>query len=212
VVALLGLAAAYLEEGALVLLVAPTARQSELIFAKVRDYHRRLGLVPTVKELSDRLEMANQSRVIALPGSGETVRGFSAPRLIVIDESSYIEPSLKAAILPMLTGGGRLVMLGTPHGKAGWFYDVFTGADPSWERINARASESPRTDRALLEEMRASMSEREFAAEFDNVFVSSADAVFTEDAIERMLELDPPSVAIPTLDLEGVWRGLLARL
>ena len=65
------------------------------------------------------------------------------------------------------------------------------------ERINAKASESPRTNPELLAEMKAELAERQYLAEYDNVFVEASDAVFTEDAIERMLERDDPAMALP---------------
>ncbi len=187
-------------------------RHSALIFAKVSAFHRQLQLVPAVKELTLYIRLENDSEIVALPGDGDTIRGFSNPALVVLDEASLVPDSLKGAVMPMLLGGGRLVMLGTPKGKTGWFYEVFTGADPAWERINAKASESPRVDPAILAELRSGMGDRQAAAEWDNEFVEAADAVFSEDAIERLLEVDDPSVALPALDLEGVWRGLLARL
>ena len=76
--ALLGLHTAYFNDGALVLLVAPAERQSLLLFRKVADFHRRLGLVRSVKELTNSVELENGSQVIALPGLAETIRGFSA--------------------------------------------------------------------------------------------------------------------------------------
>ena len=192
------------------LLVAPVKHQSALIFRKVSAFHKQLRLVPAVKELSLSMELENGSEVIALPGDGDTIRGFSNPAMIIIDEASLVPDALKGAVLPMLLGGGRLVMLGTPKGKVGWFYETWTSADAFWERINAKASESPRVDPAILAELRAGMGERRAAAEWDNEFVEAADAVFTEDAIEKLLEIDDPAVALPALDLGEVWHGLLA--
>ncbi len=213
-VALLGLSTAYFNPGSLVLLTAPTARQSELIFEKVASFHSRLLMVPAVKQLTDMLELENKSKIIALPGQDPAnIRGFSNPALIVIDEASHISTGLRAVILPMLMGGGRLVMLGTPEGKVGWFYETFKiSKDPTWERIDAKPIDSPRTDQAILAEMKATLDEREFKTMYENEFVEAYDAVFSESAIEKLLERDDPSVALPALDLERIWRGLLAKL
>ena len=67
--------------------------------------------VPELKAASAlRAEMANGSRILALPGSETTVRGYSAADLIVIDEAARVGDSLLQAVRPMLaTSQGRLV-------------------------------------------------------------------------------------------------------
>ena len=53
-------------------------------------------------------EVIHGSRVVSLPGTGDTVRGFSAPDLIVEDEAGFVEDSFYTAIRPMLaTSGGQ---------------------------------------------------------------------------------------------------------
>src|SRR5262249_3046683 len=89
VAAALALQCALLEAPALVLLLSPGQRQSGELLRKVQDIYRRLGRpVPALRPRDHalRLELANGSRVISLPGSEETVRGYSAARLLVIDE------------------------------------------------------------------------------------------------------------------------------
>jgi hypothetical protein len=211
--ALLALHTAYFVPGSLALLIAPVERQAELLFRKVSAFHKQLRLVEGVKELSLSLELANGSEIRALPGTGDSIRGYSAPDLIVCDEAARLDPSVMPAVYPMLIGGkGRLILLSTPHGKVGAFYDAWISSDPSWHRINARAADSPRVSLEELERQKAELGERQFSAEFENEFLEDADAVFTEDAIQRLLEVDPPSVAMPALDLDVLFRGLLARM
>ena len=75
-----------------------------------------------------RLEFANGSRVLSLPGTERTVRGFSEVSLLVIDEAARVDDGLYYAVRPMLAvSGGRLVALSTPYGKRGWFHDEGLG-------------------------------------------------------------------------------------
>ena len=55
------------------------------------DFLRRLDPRPTLDE-DNRLSFTldNGSRVVSLPGTGETVRGFSAPDLIIEDEAAFV--------------------------------------------------------------------------------------------------------------------------
>jgi hypothetical protein len=73
----------------LVLLFAPSQRQSKELLIKVREIYIAQPDAPDiVTESSLRLELENGSRIIALPGVEATTRGFSAPKLIVVDEAS----------------------------------------------------------------------------------------------------------------------------
>ena len=68
----MSLRAALLEAGSLVLLLSPTLRQSAELLVKVHELYRALGRpIPTVgtRGNSLRLELANGSRIISLPGS-----------------------------------------------------------------------------------------------------------------------------------------------
>jgi hypothetical protein len=87
--------------------------------------------VPEHEASALRLTLANGSRIVALPGSEATVRGYSGAALLVVDEASRVADDLYFAIRPMLAvSGGRLVALTTPYGKRGWFYDEWTSARP----------------------------------------------------------------------------------
>ena len=144
---------AYLNDSALVLLVSPSERQSGELFEKVSRFHKRLRLIEATKELSLSIELVNGSRVCALPGSGDTIRGYSAPRLVVIDEASRVPDDVLSAVLPMLvSNNGRLSALSTPRGKIGFFYERWVSDDPAWLRINAKASQSPRISPEMLAE------------------------------------------------------------
>lgn len=114
---------------ALCLLVAPSLRQSSENFRKVSD---ALGTMTPKPELEEdtklTLKFSNGSRIISLPGSQKTVRGFTAPDLIIIDEAGQAEDELFGALLPMLSSNpdGRLILASTPWGKRVFFYNIFT--------------------------------------------------------------------------------------
>ena len=47
-----------------------------------------------------RCEPANGSRIVALPGSERTTRGYAGARLVILDEAARIEDDLLAALRP----------------------------------------------------------------------------------------------------------------
>ena len=141
----------------LVLLLSPSLRQSQELFRKVTDFRSRLDEpIPVAEESALRVELQNGSRIVALPGTEETVRGFSGVRLLVVDEAARVDDALYFSIRPMLAvSGGRMVCLTTPFGKRGFFYNEWTGDGP-WNRIKVTAKECPRISENFLEEEKAS--------------------------------------------------------
>jgi hypothetical protein len=90
-------------------------------------HFRQLADVPEIKSESVlRLELMNGSRIIALPGESNTVRGYSGATLIICDEAARIPDELLAAIRPMLaTSNSRLIALSTHHGRQGWVFEAW---------------------------------------------------------------------------------------
>ena len=92
-----------------------------------------------------RAEFDNGSRIVALPGSERTVRGYAGANLVIIDEASRVDDALIAAVRPMLaTSNGKLVALTTPAGKSGWFYNSWTSGSADWLRTKVYAEQCPR--------------------------------------------------------------------
>jgi Terminase large subunit, T4likevirus-type, N-terminal len=187
---LIALHPALFRPGSLILVTSRTERQSLELFRKIIDSYHRLGdPVPAVRELTFSLELANQSRVVALPGDPANLRGFSGPWLVLVDEAALVDDALFTAVLPMLaTSQGRLVALSTPFGRRGFYCSQWENADPTWERITARATECPRIDPEFLAEQRRLLGPRMFAQEFDCQFVEAVDQVFSTESIEAIFQ------------------------
>jgi hypothetical protein len=171
-----------------VLILAPAERQAKETFGKVTQTYRKLGhsaAPDSYRKLGMRL--ANGSRVEALPGSEKTIRGFSGVDLLVLDEAARVDDSLYHAVRPMLVvSGGALMMLSTPAGRRGVFFEEWTGG-AGWERYEVPAEECPRISEAFLEEERRSLPRRAFDQEYRCVFVETEDAVFSfEDVAGAM--------------------------
>jgi hypothetical protein len=172
--------------GSLVLCLAPALRQSQELFGKVSGFYRDLGRpVPPQGERKLSLELENGSRIITLPGSEKTIRGFSDAALLLVDEAARVDDGLYYAIRPMLAvGGGSLIMLSTPYGKRGVFYEEWISSH-NWERYEVPASECPRISEEFLEEERAELPPFIFRQEYECSFEETEDQVFTTDLIDR---------------------------
>jgi|RhiMetdeSRZDD1v2_1073273.scaffolds.fasta_scaffold153455_4 terminase large subunit-like protein len=116
VAAALALGTALREPGSLTLILSASLRQSQESFRRVLDLYRTLQTpIPTQAESALRLEFGNGSRIISLPGTESTVRGYSGVRLLVIDEAARVSDDLYYSVRPMLAvSQGRLLALSTP--------------------------------------------------------------------------------------------------
>jgi hypothetical protein len=172
--------------GSLILCLAPALRQSQELFGKVLGFYRNLGRPVTPhaeRKLS--LELENGSRIVTLPGTEKTIRGFSGTSLLVLDEAARVEDALYHAVRPMLAvSGGALMMLTTPYGKRGVFYEEWTGGR-GWERYEVPASECPRITPEFLEEERATLPPFIYRQEYECSFEETEDQVFSVDLIDR---------------------------
>jgi hypothetical protein len=187
--AALALREALLRPGSLVLLLSPTQRQSgELYKDKVRRLYNALDRpVAAVQETQLTMELANGSRVIALPGEEETIRGYSGVALLVIDEAARVPDALYYSIRPMLAvSRGLLVALSTPFGRRGWFYEEWRGGGP-WERVKVTADRCPRITPGFLAEERASLGEHWFSQEYLLEFRDVVDSLFRQEDIDAAL-------------------------
>ncbi len=174
----------------LVLLLAPSYRQSKELFRKVKDALASLPFaVPLASESALELEFSNGSRIVALPGKESTIRGFSGVSLLIVDEASRVPDELYNAIRPMLAvSGGDIILLSTPFGKRGFFHHEWTEGGNAWHRTEITAYDCPRIPREWLEQERKTIGEWWFNQEFLCRFVETIDQVFSYEDIQRALD------------------------
>lgn len=179
----------------LILLGSPSLRQSSELFRKVRESYNKVENPPKLTEDNKlSLTMTNGSRIVSLPGDPATVRGYSGVALFLEDEASQVSDDFYGAILPMLMiGDGQLILMSTPFGKRGHFYDEWTNGGNDWVRHAVTAKECPRMTVEQLEQQRRSMGDLFFRQEFECEFVDTVEQTFSYDSIHRAFseEVEP---------------------
>lgn len=177
---------------ALVLVLSASLRQSQELFKIVTRLYGHLGKPVAIdQESALRLELTNGSRIVSLPGTEATIRGYSGVRLLVVDEASRVADELYFSVRPMLAvSGGRIICLSTPFGKRGFFYEAWVKGGPTWERIRITAPDCPRITDAFLAEERASMGQWWYRQEYLCEFVEPVDHVFPHDLIAQAVRSD----------------------
>jgi phage terminase large subunit-like protein len=157
--AILSLHRALYEPDSLVLVLAPALRQAQELFGKIGEaYAAALG--EPQKKYGERrlsLELTNGSRIVTLPGTEKTIRGYSGAGLLILDEAARVADELYCAVRPMLAvSKGRLLMLSTPFGKRGVFFEEWTRG-VGWKRFEVPATECPRISGKFLKEEREAL-------------------------------------------------------
>jgi hypothetical protein len=187
VVAAIALEQALTQPGSTTLLVSASQRQSAELLGKVRGLAMAQATPLGLEQLSVlSMRLANDSRIISLPGRAEVIRGYTA-HLLVLDEAAWITDSLYESVRPMLAvSGGRLIALSTPFGRRGWFHAAWTGVE-EWHRVRVTARECPRISDEFLDEERRSLPRNVFDAEYFCEFTDTLDSVFaSEDVLEAL--------------------------
>ena len=178
-------------DGSLILLLSPSLRQSQELFRKVRDVRAELGpdACPVAEESALRVELANGSRIVCLPGKEATIRGYSGVGLLVVDEASRVPDDLYQAVRPMLAvSGGRLVLLSTPFGTRGFFHHEWTEGGPGWKRVQVTAHDCPRIPPEWLQAERESIGEWWYRQEYGCEFVETLEQVFGYELVTEAVD------------------------
>jgi hypothetical protein len=183
------------QPGCLVVLAAPSHRQSSELLRTIRRLYEKLpDAVPLENDGATKIAWRDGGRIIALPGEGVTTRGLSAPALIALDEAGFVDAEIVQALTPMLATvrDGRFIALSSAGHRDSWFGQRWHDTvDQSWTRISVTADDCPRISKDWLAEQRLEMGERRWRQEFFCEWATDAeDQFFATELIDRCFDKD----------------------
>ncbi len=181
--------------GSLTLVLSSSERQGREVFRTCVAAYRTLDR-PTAAESENALslELTNASRIVVLPSTSGTIRGFAAVDLLILDEAARIEDETYLSVRPMLAvSGGRIVAMSTPYGRRGWWWEAWRSGSEAWRRFEVPASECPRISPAFLDEERRTLGDWWFRQEYGCEFMDAQSAAFREADV--MAAIHPEVVA-----------------
>ena len=177
-------------------IACPAQRQSAEAVRRVREALLKAGH----KLQSDNvygLELGNGSRVLALPGSDDLIRGLTVDGWIVADEAARLPEDLIAALRPMRARRpqARLAMLSTAWSRSDPFWTAWASDDPSFIRIKATAdSTGALFAPGFLEQERRALGEHVFNREYLGIPGGAAGSPFTWELYEQAIYIHVPKV------------------
>jgi len=174
------------DERAHVVCVSPSLRQSQELYTRIARLVDVVCADQVERSSAISVRLKSGAKCVSLPASEHTIRGLSAVTLLLEDEASRVPDELYAAVRPMLaTTRGRHVMMSTPWGPRGHFYDEWRSG-VGWERITVRSSECTRIAKEFLEVEKQRLGARWYAQEYECEFVAAEDALFG-DVLSRVV-------------------------
>jgi Terminase large subunit, T4likevirus-type, N-terminal len=197
--------------GSLNVIACPAQRQSAEALRRVKDVLAKVGAEFKTENVYA-LELKNKSRVLALPGSEDSIRGLTVDGWIVADEAARFDSDLIAALSPMRARRpeARFAMLSTAGSRSDPFWTVWADGDPSWLRLKATADLVNLFSEEFLAQQRRLLGETRFKAEYFGIPGGGEASPFTwelyEQATHPYVPLVRPGPAFgPSLEDVNTW-------
>lgn len=186
---------ALFEPGSLSVVACPAQRQSAEAVRKVRDVLHQCG----AKIVTDNvfgLELANGARVLALPGSDDSIRGLTVDGWIIADEAAQLKLNLMSALRPMRARRpkARLAMLSTAWSRIDPFWSAWESSG-DWMRIKATVDEHPSLfPQTFLDDERVNLGEEGYKREYLGIPAGGHVSPFTWHMYERATQSLPSAI------------------
>ena len=134
-------------------------------------------------------------RILALPGTDDSIRGLTVDSWIVADEAARLPNDLIAALRPMgaRRPQARFAMLSTAWSRTDPFWTAWADDDPTWTRLKATADTTP-FDADFLEHERRALGEPAFQREYLGIPTGAHTSPFSWELYERATQMHLPLV------------------
>jgi len=170
-----------------ILIIASVERQAYLLFEKTLDYlikhYKNYIAKGKDKPTKHKIILNNGSIIYCLPTglTGYGIRGYTI-NLLIADEAAFIPEAVWTAVTPMLAvTKGSIILLSTPHGRGGYFYECFK--DNNFTSFHISSEDCPRKDEHFLEQERKRMTKAQYGQEYLGEFRDELIQFFPTDLI-----------------------------
>ncbi|MFY9754717.1 MAG: terminase family protein, partial [Pseudolabrys sp.] len=173
--------------GSLSVVACPAQRQSAEPIRKVKEMVLKAGAT-LLTDNKYGIELANGSRVLALPSSEESIRCLTVDGWIVADEAAFLTEEVIAALRPMRAQRpeARIVMLSTANTRTDPFWSAWEAGDESCMRIQVTVDVDPTLySQAYLDQERRALGEDRYKREFLGIPAGGQASPFIWEQFER---------------------------
>ena len=189
------------EPGSLILNISRSYRQSLELARKIREslnlyreslQRERVDVTVDLGLLTDaksEFELSNGSRIVSLPPNEETIRGYSKPRLVILDEASRIPDPVYLCLRPMalMSPKWEMWLISTPFGQRGFFWQESRNPDfKTYKHTILDAVKLNRVNNGFVEGEKKK-GDLYFRQEFNCEFLSNMQSLFSRPELEAAL-------------------------
>jgi Terminase large subunit, T4likevirus-type, N-terminal len=199
--------------GGLSVIACPAQRQSAEAVRRVRDLLIKVGAQFRTDNVYA-LELDNGSRVLALPGSDDSIRGLTVDGWIVADEAARLGDDQISALRPMRARcpQARFAMLSTAWSRTDPFWMAWADDEASWLRLKATVDIVTIFSEEFLAQERRALGEDGFKREYLGIPVGAHASPFSWELYDRATRVHvpvvPPGRAFgPRLEDVSSWPG-----
>lgn len=182
-------------DGKRVIIASPSDRQSKNVLNYALTFLQHIQ-----KTFPEIRPVANSRTELVLPGGGwirsfpnspEKMAGFTAD-IVLIDEAAKFlhgtDVDVLAALTPALsTTNGKLILVSTPYGQRGVFYDYWT-SERGLRKEKIHWTESPMVSAEFIESERKMFDELTFRQEYEHEFIGETHTYFSYELIHTCVE------------------------
>jgi len=191
--AVLALWSAFRRREQRVLLISAGEEASRRLLAEVRRIAADSALLAgsVVDEQAGLLTLSNGSEVRSVPASERQIRGWTVDLLLADEAAMIADDLLLGAAFPTTAARehARIVLASSATVASGAFYDHAVRGEQGSEHVRTyrwALGDAWWISPSTIAAARESMTETRFAAEYEGVFASGADALFTRAALDRV--------------------------
>ena len=184
--------------GTVTLVIAASQKQSGWLFDRIKgqiDMMEDRGEIEYKRESTrTRIWLSNGSEIHSLPAgrTGQFIRGLTLD-LLIADEAAYIPEEVWRAVTPMiavsrkLRGLGWVILLSTPFGKGGYFYESYV--DPDFKSFHVSSEKCIRIPKDFLMKEKKRMTKAEYAQEYLGDFIDEWNQFFATPLIKECMTI-----------------------
>ncbi len=169
-----------------VMIVAPTLRQSRIVYETMRGMIRKNKFIYSRADITlheTRFDNESVIRVVPVGEKGDIARGFH-PDMLIFDETAFMPDEAILAIEPsVLPKDGTIIYSSTPYGMHNRFYELYKMHQSDWPIYKIPSWQCPLAKKDFLESMRKSIPYAHYMQEYGAEFISEVGMLYPYDLV-----------------------------
>lgn len=147
-------------------------------------------LIPKFEPSKQQISFNNGSLIQAIPTSSDAGRSESLS-LLIIDEAAFIRDfdDIWTGLSPTFSTGGRAIILSTPNGVGGQYYNLWTDAEAGqngFNPIKIMWDEHPEHDQEWFDKETRNLPKKKISQEYMCDFIASGDTFLQANDLEEI--------------------------